>query len=249
MYAVFSQLSYSSDNLNPHLWPARYRKKHKHISEQAIKRWAFQILEGLMYLHAHDPPIVHRDLKCDNILVNGTSGQVKIADLGLASCQRGLSVVGTPGGDKGGGHVALDTAIDAVNSLSNQQDDPVAWLHACDRRPACKESADTSCCYAPMYVVECVPAEFMAPEIYDEVYDERVDIYSFGMCMLELATLEYPYSECRSIPAIFRKVSQVGGQLANSVMYSSDDSSSWAPWSRSTGAAAAWHTALFLGPS
>lgn len=50
-----------------------------------------------MYLHAHYPPIVHRDLKCDNILVNGTSGQVKIADLGLASCHRGLSVVGTPG--------------------------------------------------------------------------------------------------------------------------------------------------------
>jgi WNK lysine deficient protein kinase len=48
----------------------------------------------------------------------------------------------------------------------------------------------------------------MAPEIYDEVYDEKVDIYSFGMCMLELATLEYPYSECRSIPAIFKKVSQ-----------------------------------------
>jgi hypothetical protein len=51
----------------------------------------------------------------------------------------------------------------------------------------------------------------MAPEIYDEVYDEKVDIYSFGMCLLELATLEYPYSECRSIPAIFRKVSQVRG--------------------------------------
>jgi hypothetical protein len=32
--------------------------------------------------------------------------------------------------------------------------------------------------------------------------------------MLELATLEYPYSECRSIPAIFRKVSQVGAWLA-----------------------------------
>lgn len=51
----------------------------------------------------------------------------------------------------------------------------------------------------------------MAPEVYEESYDERIDIYSFGMCMLELATLEYPYSECRSIPAIFRKVSQVPG--------------------------------------
>lgn len=45
--------------------------------------------------------------------------------------------------------------------------------------------------------------------MYDEVYDEKVDIYAFGMCMLELATLEYPYSECRSIPAIFMRVSKV----------------------------------------
>ena len=49
----------------------QYRKKHRAISETAIKRWAYQILEGLVYLHAHDPPVVHRDLKCDNILVNG----------------------------------------------------------------------------------------------------------------------------------------------------------------------------------
>jgi WNK lysine deficient protein kinase len=53
----------------------------------------------------------------------------------------------------------------------------------------------------------------MAPEMYDEVYNEKVDIYAFGMCMLELATLEYPYSECRSIPAIFMRVSKVGGSI------------------------------------
>ena len=62
------------------------------------------------------------------------------------------------------------------------------------------------------YYLACL-AEFMAPEMYDEVYDEKVDIYAFGMCMLELATLEYPYSECRSIPAIFMRVSKVSGLL------------------------------------
>lgn len=44
----------------------RYRKKHKHIDEQVLKRWAWQILQGLVYLHGHNPPIIHRDLKCDN---------------------------------------------------------------------------------------------------------------------------------------------------------------------------------------
>jgi WNK lysine deficient protein kinase len=41
----------------------QYRKRHKHIDEQVLKRWAWQILQGLVYLHAHDPPIIHRDLK------------------------------------------------------------------------------------------------------------------------------------------------------------------------------------------
>ncbi|MQM05859.1 hypothetical protein Taro_038675 [Colocasia esculenta] len=49
--------------------------------------------------------------------------------------------------------------------------------------------------------------EFMAPELYDEDYNELVDIYSFGMCMLEMVTFEYPYSECRNSAQIYRKVS------------------------------------------
>ncbi|KAG2422616.1 hypothetical protein HXX76_010397 [Chlamydomonas incerta] len=123
----------------------QYRKKLKYMSENVLKRWSHQILEGLLYLHGHVPPIVHRDLKCDNIFVNSATGEIKIGDLGLATVQQqGMSVVGTP--------------------------------------------------------------EFMAPEVYDESYDERCDIYSFGMCLLELATLEYPYAECHSVPQIFKKV-------------------------------------------
>lgn len=37
-----------------------------------VKRWAYQILCGLVYLHGHSPPIIHRDLKCDNIFINGS---------------------------------------------------------------------------------------------------------------------------------------------------------------------------------
>lgn len=48
--------------------------------------------------------------------------------------------------------------------------------------------------------------EYMAPELYEEEYTELVDIYSFGMCLLEMATCEIPYSECDSIGKIYRKV-------------------------------------------
>jgi len=67
----------------------RYRKKYPRVDIRAIKNWARQILSGLEYLHSHDPPVIHRDLKCDNIFVNGHMGKVKIGDLGLAAILRG----------------------------------------------------------------------------------------------------------------------------------------------------------------
>ncbi|KAJ0809473.1 putative protein kinase WNK-NRBP family [Helianthus annuus] len=125
-----------------------YRKKYDKVDIRAIKIWARQILSGLVYLHGHDPPVIHRDLKCDNIFVNGHLGQVKIGDLGLAAILRGScrahTVIGTP--------------------------------------------------------------EFMAPELYEENYNELVDVYSFGMCILEMLTHEYPYSECTNPAQIYKKV-------------------------------------------
>ncbi|CAA0831387.1 Serine/threonine-protein kinase WNK8 [Striga hermonthica] len=125
----------------------QYRKKYKTVDMRAIKNWARQILQGLDYLHSQNPPVIHRDLKCDNIFVNGNQGEVKIGDLGLATILQkptAKSVIGTP--------------------------------------------------------------EFMAPELYEEEYNELVDIYSFGMCLLEMMTMEYPYSECNNSAQIYRKV-------------------------------------------
>ena len=46
----------------------------------------------------------------------------------------------------------------------------------------------------------------MAPEIYKERYDERIDIYSFGMTLIEIISGRTPYSECDTIPKIWKKV-------------------------------------------
>ena len=49
----------------------------------------------------------------------------------------------------------------------------------------------------------------MAPEFYNEKYNEKVDVYAFGMLLLELVTMQYPYSECSNAAQIYKKVSQV----------------------------------------
>uniref|UniRef100_A0A8C1B0U0 non-specific serine/threonine protein kinase n=2 Tax=Cyprinus carpio TaxID=7962 RepID=A0A8C1B0U0_CYPCA len=124
-----------------------YLKRFKVMKIKVLRSWCRQILKGLHFLHTRAPPIIHRDLKCDNIFITGPTGSVKIGDLGLATLKRtsfAKSVIGTP--------------------------------------------------------------EFMAPEMYEEKYDESVDVYAFGMCMLEMATSEYPYSECQNPAQIYRRV-------------------------------------------
>lgn len=53
----------------------------------------------------------------------------------------------------------------------------------------------------------------MAPEMYEEQYDEAIDVYAFGMCMLEMATSEYPYNECLNAGQIYRRVTAVSEEL------------------------------------
>ncbi|KAJ3386968.1 Serine/threonine-protein kinase wnk8 [Entophlyctis sp. JEL0112] len=120
------------------------KKTSKAVVGKILKKWCRQILQGL-YISTFK---TRRDLKCENIFVNGHNGQLKIGDLGLAipkNRDHASSVLGTP--------------------------------------------------------------EFMAPELYDENYDEHVDIYAFGMVVLEMVTKEFPYSECSNQYQIYKKVS------------------------------------------
>ena len=48
----------------------------------------------------------------------------------------------------------------------------------------------------------------MAPELYDENYNEKVDIYAFGMLLLEIITRDVPYHECANPAQIYKKVTQ-----------------------------------------
>ena len=58
------------------------------FAEPIAARFTRQILEGLEYLHSHN--IIHRDIKCANVLVD-RHGAIKLADFGCA--KEALSVL------------------------------------------------------------------------------------------------------------------------------------------------------------
>jgi serine/threonine protein kinase len=74
-----------------------YVRKRKKLEEQSAKYLFKQLIEGLGYLHARN--VLHRDIKLDNILLDG-KGIVKIADFGVSKQVRPGEVMreqcGTP---------------------------------------------------------------------------------------------------------------------------------------------------------
>lgn len=72
------------------------------ISEAQVQQIATQILEILVYLHGQTPPIIHRDIKPQNIIYN-ENGRVFLVDFGAVqnayytTFMRGSTVVGTYG--------------------------------------------------------------------------------------------------------------------------------------------------------
>lgn len=71
------------------------------IDEVTVTDWAIQIADVLEYLHRHEPPIVYRDLKPSNIMIDGNSGKVMLIDFGIARWvnkeEKGVTAVGTMG--------------------------------------------------------------------------------------------------------------------------------------------------------
>jgi WNK lysine deficient protein kinase len=62
-----------------------FYRVHQNVKLKIIKRWCRQIIAGIRYLHSFEPPIIHRDLKCENILFNAADGNLKLADFGLST--------------------------------------------------------------------------------------------------------------------------------------------------------------------
>uniref|UniRef100_A0A0R0HRQ0 Protein kinase domain-containing protein n=1 Tax=Glycine max TaxID=3847 RepID=A0A0R0HRQ0_SOYBN len=108
------------------------------LSEKRCLSMAYDVASGMNYLHQMRPPIVHRDLKSPNLLVDD-SYTVKVCDFGLSRTK-------------------------ANTFLSS------------------KTAAGTP--------------EWMAPEVIrGELSNEKCDVFSFGVILWELVTLQQPWRQ------------------------------------------------------
>jgi hypothetical protein len=71
------------------------------VAEDVVCVWAIQICDVLNYIHSQRPPIIYRDLKPANLMLDDKTGRVMLVDFGIARIvrptEKGVTAIGTMG--------------------------------------------------------------------------------------------------------------------------------------------------------
>jgi serine/threonine-protein kinase len=72
------------------------------LDEKTVADWGMQVADVLDYLHSRPKPIIYRDLKPANLMIDGNTGRVMLIDFGIARWvtqqqEKGVTAVGTMG--------------------------------------------------------------------------------------------------------------------------------------------------------
>ena len=79
----------------------RQRDRGGKIDELTVTKWAIDTCDVLDYIHGQNPPIIYRDLKPANLMIDARTNRIMLVDFGIARFvapnQRGVTAIGTMG--------------------------------------------------------------------------------------------------------------------------------------------------------
>jgi serine/threonine protein kinase, bacterial len=71
------------------------------VDEATVCKWAVQICDVMHYIHTQKPPIIYRDLKPANLMLDDKTERVMLVDFGIARIvrptEKGVTAIGTMG--------------------------------------------------------------------------------------------------------------------------------------------------------
>jgi WNK lysine deficient protein kinase len=78
------KLIFISEFMSSNLKDYILKSKNKRLKLKVTQKICRQLLRALHYLHTREPPVIHSDLKCENIFIDAHNCEVKIGDFGLS---------------------------------------------------------------------------------------------------------------------------------------------------------------------
>uniref|UniRef100_A0A7S3VR62 Protein kinase domain-containing protein n=1 Tax=Dunaliella tertiolecta TaxID=3047 RepID=A0A7S3VR62_DUNTE len=182
-------------------------------SDQQALQWSHQLAEALAYLHSAIPMVIHRDLKLENVLLTSEEqtpgGQVaKLADFGLVAFVRKKARKNFPAA---GPASTQDTsqqkeqqelmeraraAMQHMGTLGSRSSlkklESLGGTSTKKEGPSLEASKSSRLQSRMLDPPEELSGQtgsfmYMSPEMFkSEAYNEKVDVFSFGVMMYEL---------------------------------------------------------------
>lgn len=178
--------------------------ENKRFPQKKVIKWATQICEALVYLHKQNPPIIHSDIKPDNIMLT-PNDDICLIDFNISSVftGKGAHTVGYTDGYSppeqykiyhDTGQRSISHGIDSlprdkteILSELNSQAEKTEILHEFKSQEDKTENLRNDAYQESAAGIEEMPKPSISAYGYALV-DEKSDIYSFGATLYHLIT-------------------------------------------------------------
>jgi serine/threonine protein kinase len=171
---------------------------------ELILACALQAARGMLYLHSHQPPICHRDLKSSNLVVDD-HWVVKVTDFGMSR----IVPEKVQEQDKGIGDDDRESlGRDSTGDFSRHEGGSImvtsssSSISSTSRKTVSSSNPRHSMSGAPEMTSNVGTTAWCAPEVFTASnrarYSVKVDVYSFGMVLWELWEKKRPFEELTS---------------------------------------------------